>query len=159
MKEARTVRCIVVCALALALGGATATAQERESGDDGRPAPGGMGRPMLPGGPEMRLRVFGGFMDVIEQITRMARDPSAAGVAAALSAGDILRKQGSDKMVDYFTKVLPDVKNTAVKNAIRLQLVEAYKTGGQQDKALDLLRQVMTEAPAGSEPPPPPPNR
>jgi len=141
-------------------------------GGPGGGGPGGGGQGM-PGGPnrmspEMaQLDRMRGYIEVVDRFTRMARDPAASGVAAVIAASDMLKPRGADAAIDYFTKTLPQVKNEAVQRAIRLQLIDLYKTAGQQDKALDQMTQLMTSAPAGSTPqpmggpgeggPPPPP--
>jgi hypothetical protein len=131
----------------------------------GRPDP--MNRPRMPEGvtPEMvrrymeaqgrslgaggQLDAMKNYLDVFDRYSRLSRDPASAGVAAVVTAGEILRARGTDSAIGYFTKVLPDVKNDSVQRAIRLQLVELYKASGQQDKALDQLQLLMTSAPAG----------
>ena len=139
-----------------------------EGGGQGRPD--GMGRPDgRPRPPEgvtpemirryMESRAMGGgaqldavrnYLDVFDRYSRLSRDPTAAGVAAVVTAGEILRARGADTAIAYFNKVMPDVKNESVQRAIRLQLIELYKMSGQQDKALEHLQALMTQAPAGS---------
>lgn len=107
----------------------------------------------------MEARAMGGgaqldavrnYLDVFDRYSRVSRDPTAAGVAAVVTAGEILRARGADTAIAYFNKVMPDVKNESVQRAIRLQLIELYKMSGQQDKALEHLQALMTQAPAGS---------
>jgi hypothetical protein len=106
----------------------------------------------------MESRAMGGaqldavrnYLDVFDRYSRLSRDPTAAGVAAVVTAGEILRQRGADTAIAYFIKVMPDVKNESVQRAIRLQLIELYKMSGQQDKALEHLQALMTQAPAGS---------
>jgi thioredoxin-like negative regulator of GroEL len=100
------------------------------------------------------------YLYVVDHLTRMSENPTAVGVAAALQANDMLKSRPQEA-IEYFNKLLPDVKNEAVKRAIRLQLADLYKNSNQNDKALDQLRELMA-APAGpprprpgSEPPPP----
>ena len=140
----------------------------RFEGGQGRPD--GMGRPDgRPRPPEgvtpemirryMESRAMGGgaqldavrnYLDVFDRYSRLSRDPTAAGVAAVVSAGEILRARGADTAIAYFNKVMPDVKNESVQRAIRLQLIELYKMSGQQDKALEHLQALMTQAPPGA---------
>ena len=96
-----------------------------------------------------QLDAMRNYLDVFDRYSRLSRDPSAAGVAAVVSAGEILRARGADTAIAYFNKVMPEVKNDAVKRAIRLQLVELYKMSGQQDKALEQLQSLMISAPPG----------
>jgi len=104
------------------------------------------GRSLNGGG---QLDAMKNYLDVFDRYSRLSRDPAAAGVAAVVTAGEILRARGADSAIAYFNKVLPDVKNDSVQRAIRLQLVELYKMSGQQDKALDQLQTLMTTAPVG----------
>jgi hypothetical protein len=127
----------------------------------------GMG-PGMGGGSEMdpRMRQFEmlrGYLDAVDRYAKLSRDSVTSGIAAVVATNDILRPRGTSGAIEYFTKVLPDVKNEAVQRAIRLQLVDLYRAAGQQDKALDELQKMMTAPPAGAEPtppgPPPPPGR
>jgi len=102
-----------------------------------------------------KFEMLRGYIELVDRYSRMSRDPSAAGVAAVISASDMLKKRGTDAAVSYFTKVLPDVKNDAVQRAIRIQLADLYKAAGQEDKALEQLETLMKGAPAGSPAPPP----
>jgi hypothetical protein len=104
---------------------------------------------MGPGGGGGQLEAMRNYLDVFDRYSRLSRDPTAAGVAAVVTAGEILRARGADPAIAYFNKVLPDVKNESVQRAIRLQLVELYKMSGQQDKALEQLQSLMTTAPSG----------
>jgi hypothetical protein len=153
-----------------------------QRGDGDRPGPGG-GGPGGPGGPEGRgpgggpppggppgvppqmrpemakLTLLGAYIDVVDRLTKMSRDPAAAGVAAVVSTSDILRARGPEAAINYFNKVLPEVKNEAVARAIRIQLIDLYKQSGQSDKALEQLDQLIKGAPAqpaGSPGAPPP---
>ena len=101
------------------------------------------------GGPA-QLDAVRNYLDVFDRYSRVSRDPTAAGVAAVVTAGEILRARGADTAIAYFNKVMPDVKNESVQRAIRLQLIELYKMSGQQDKALEHLQALMTQAPAGN---------
>ena len=115
------------------------------------------------GGSDPRMAKFEmlrGYLDAVDRYARLTRDPANSGIAAVVAAGDILRPRGADAAIEYFTKMLPEVKTPAVQRAIRLQLVDLYKAAGKQDQALDQLKQLMTAdtsgEPAVSTPPPPP---
>jgi hypothetical protein len=100
----------------------------------------GMGMGMLP--PQMRM--FQGYMMMIEQSARMSRDASASGVAAAVMAGDLLRKKGPEAAISYYTGLLPDIKDPTIERAVRFQLVELYKRTNQEEKALGELTRLIT---------------
>jgi hypothetical protein len=87
------------------------------------------------------------WLEVVERYGRMARNPVDAGIAAVVTANDLLRARGPEAAIEYFTKMLAEVKNDAVQRAIRLQLVDLYKAAGQPEKALDQLQSLMTAAP------------
>jgi hypothetical protein len=141
-------------------------AQERAQ----TPVPGR--EPGAPGAPEFQGQIRGelvrfdlmrGYIDLVERFSRLSRDPTTAGVAAVIAAGDLLKAQGPDAGVEYFTKALETAKNEAVRRAIRIQLVELYKQSGQHDKALEHLTDLINGAPAGAggaeaQPPPPRPS-
>ena len=134
--------------------------------------PGGMGRgggfgEMQRGGendPRMRqFEMVRGYLDAVQRYAQLARDPSMSGIAAVVSAADLLRPRGADAAIDFFTKLLPEVKSPGVQRAIRLQLVDLYKAAGKTDQALDELKTLMTAEPGANDmagpatPPPPPP--
>jgi hypothetical protein len=109
-------------------------------------------RPNMP--PEMQqLERMRGYLDLVDRFSRLSRDPSSAGVAAVISASDILKPRGADAAIEYFNKTLPNVKDPAVQRAIRIQLIDLYKAAGQQDKALEQLTQLMTASTGTSETP------
>ena len=102
------------------------------------------------------------YLYLVDHLTRMSENPTAAGVAAVLQASDLLKSRPQEA-IDYFTRLLPEVKNESVKRAIRIQLADLYKNSNQNDKALDQLRELMIAAPPGpprmrpaAEPPPNP---
>lgn len=114
--------------------------RDRGPGMDGPMMGGGDGGFMLP--PQMRM--FQGYMMMVEQSARMSRDPSTSGVAAVVMAGDMLRKKGPEAAIDYYMKLLPDVKDPTIERSIRFQLVELYKRTNQDDKALNELTRMIT---------------
>ena len=179
---------MITSALSLALvGAAAATSMAQEN--PGGPPPPEQPRRMRgevrtePGGPTfegdvhvrlreeaMRFDMMRGYIELVDRIARLSRDPTTAGVAAVISAADILKARGADAGIEYFTKMLDSAKSDAVKRAIRIQLVELYKQSGQQDKAMEQLTELINAAPAGpagpagpapgdAQPPPPPPGR
>jgi hypothetical protein len=127
-------------------------------GPGGHGGPDGAGGPGGPGGPDggaqfrdVPMRQFDmmrGYIDLVDRFSRLSRDPSTAGVAAVISAADLLKPRGADAAIEYFNKMLPEVKSEAVQRAIRIQLVELYKNAGQQDKALEQLDVLIKGAPA-----------
>jgi hypothetical protein len=95
------------------------------------------------GGPPEVAR-FMAFLNMVDSYAKLAKDPDAASVAAVVSAADVLRPKGAQGAIDYFTKILPDVKSPTVQRAIRLQLMDFYKASNQPDKALEQLQLIMT---------------
>lgn len=93
------------------------------------------------------LALMRGYLSLVEHFTYLAKDPSAAGVAAVFGASDLLKREGPGAVAKYFKEVLPDVKDKAVERAVRLQLVDAYKQTGQTEDAMEQLRILMTAAP------------
>ncbi|MCC6423539.1 MAG: hypothetical protein IT447_08685 [Phycisphaerales bacterium] len=95
--------------------------------------------------PEMaQLEMLRGYIDVVGRLAQLAKDPSAAGVAAVIVANDALKKQGPTALIAFFSEILPDVKDPAIARAIRIQLADAYKNAGKPDEALKQLRILMT---------------
>lgn len=101
------------------------------------------------------------YLYVVDHLTRMSENPTAVGMAAVLQANEVLKSRPQEA-IDYFNRLLPDVKNEAVKRAIRIQLADLYKNAHQDDKALDQLRELIVSTPsaprgrpAGESPAPP----
>jgi hypothetical protein len=133
-----------------------------------RPGPGGSDDPRF-----RKLEMLRGYLDAVGGYARLAHDPHTAGIAAVVTASDILRPRGTDAAIEYFTKILPETRSPAIQRAIRIQLMdlykmyaEQYKAKGddgraqlQQDKALEQVRILITtdpsKEPATASPPPP----
>lgn len=112
--------------------------RERERERD-RDAGGGMHEP-----PEMGfVRLFRGYLDLVQQMTELAKDPSASGVSAVLTASDILKARSNNDAIAFFADILPQVKDETIKRAIQLQLVDLYKKSNQHDKALEQLKTLI----------------
>lgn len=122
-----------------------------ERGPDG---PGGQRGPGL-GGPQhpmmAQIEMMRAWLELIDRYVRMSKDPVSAGVAAVVSADDLMRGKQPSQAIEYFNKVLPEVKNETVQRAIRLQLIELYGKNNEPDKALEEIRKLMIEAPAKPE--------
>ena len=95
----------------------------------GRPdGPGGMGRGEGPGrmgqgqGMPPQMMAMRNYFELVAQYSRLSSDAQSSGVAAVIAASDILKPRGTDAAIAWFTKILPDVKNPAVKRAIQGQL-------------------------------------
>jgi hypothetical protein len=112
----------------------------------------------MPGG-MFQVDMMRNWLDLIDRYARMSRDPVASGIAAVVGANDILRAKPPEQAIDYFYKMLAQVKNEAVQRCIRIQLVELYTKTNQHDLALEQLRILMTSVPEGATMPPPPPDR
>lgn len=134
----------------------------------GRDGDGMMGGSGMGTDPRMlKFEMLRGYFDAVDRYARLAHDPSITGIASVVAAADILRPRGANEAITYFEKVLPEAKSPAVQRAIRLQLVDLYKSVGKQDQALDQLKTLMTAEPGPNDlqqpaPPPPPgggPNR
>ena len=126
-------------------------------GMDGGPMGGGPGgrMGMADASDDPRLRRFElmrGYLDAVDRYARLAHDPQMSGIAAVVQAADLLKPRGADAGIEYFTKLLPDVKSPAVQRAIRIQLVDLYKAAGKQDQAMEQLKQlIVAPADAGED--------
>jgi hypothetical protein len=94
------------------------------------------------------VTLFKDYMDLIGQFARVVEDPANAGVAAVIYTDDILRTRPPREAIDYYQKLLPEVRDPAVRRAIHLRLAEHYRLGNQPDEALAELRQLITAPPA-----------
>jgi hypothetical protein len=105
------------------------------------------------------VSMFRDYMDLIDHFARVSQDPSTSGVAAVIYTDDILRTKPPQEAIDYYQKLLPDVKDPAIARAIRLRLAEHYRLSNQGDHALEQLRLLMTAAPSSSSSAPAPQSR
>jgi hypothetical protein len=108
--------------------------------------PGGMpdgGGPM--NGPMRQVEMLRNYLDVVDRYSKIANDPTTSGVAAVVAAADVLKPKGPEAAINYFTKILPGVKNGAVRRAIHSQLADLYKASQQSDKALEELSLLITD--------------
>jgi thioredoxin-like negative regulator of GroEL len=119
-------------------------------GPDGGGPGGGLGGGGPMGGPMRQFEMMRSYLEVVDHYTKVSTDPTSAGIAAVIAAADVLKPRGADAAIQYFTKILPEVKDQSISRAIRAQLADLYKQSGQQDKALDQLHTLIT----GSTPEP-----
>jgi hypothetical protein len=103
------------------------------------------------GGPLRQFEMLRGYLDVVDRYAKVSSDPTTAGIAAVVAAAEVLKPRGPDATIEYFTKLLPDVKDASIVRAIRAQLAEQYRNAGQQDKALEQLKALMTGSPPESD--------
>ena len=99
----------------------------------------------------MQVELMRSWLDLIDRYAKLSRDPVTSGVAAVVSADDLFKGRPPEQAIEYFTKLLGEVKNETVQRAIRLQLIELYGKNNDQQKALEQLRQLMIEVPSGPE--------
>jgi hypothetical protein len=93
------------------------------------------------------VQAFRSYLRLVEDIQRIAESPSASGIAAVFGAGEIVRARGQQQTIDYFERILPNVKDPSVARAIRLQLADAYRQTQQEDKALQQFDALITAEP------------
>jgi hypothetical protein len=155
----------MILAMSLLLGAMAAPSFAQDGPPPPPPTPGDQGGPDMrgPGGgigpgpgmrpppPEMRrMEILRGYMDLVQQFTALSRDPTTAAVMAVSSANDLLHRDSPQAAIDYFNKMLPQVKDQTVQRAIRIKLIDLYKETGQTDKALEQLNDLMLGGPASS---------
>jgi hypothetical protein len=114
----------------------------------GQQGPTAAGPPMMTW--NQGVSMFHEYMDVIGSFAQVAKDSSASGVAAVVYADDVLRTRPPQEAIDYYLKLLPEVKDPAVQRAIHLRLADHYRLSNQPDKALEQLKQLMIAPRAGS---------
>ena len=126
------------------------------SGPEGMRPPGpggGPGRPGLPPPPPVsermkQVEMLRGYLELVDRYTHLANNATNTGIAAVLTSSDLLKARGNDAAIEYFTKLLPEVKDPAVQRAIRLQLIDLYTNAKQSDRALEQLRALMVAEPS-----------
>ncbi len=88
-----------------------------------------------------------GYLDLVDKFFALARDPSESGVAAVITAGDLLRARGNEAAINFYTEILPKVSDPVVQRAIHVQLAEMYRSAGKADDAMSELAALMTGKP------------
>jgi hypothetical protein len=106
-----------------------------------------------------QVRAMMGYLQLVDQYKHLTQDSTAAGVAAVVTAGDILRHKGPEAAIAFFEKTLPNVKSVSIRNAIHLQLADFYRASGNDDKALEHLTALMTTEVSGPVEPAKPESR
>ena len=99
------------------------------------------------------VSLFRDYMELIDHFSKVVEDSSNAGVAAVIYTDDILRTRPSREAIEYYQKLLPEVKDPAVRRAIHLRLAEHLRLSNQADAALAQLRELIIAAPASTPPP------
>lgn len=93
------------------------------------------------------VSMFRDYMEMIAHFTQVSSDSSSSGVAAVIYTDEILRSKSPKDAIEYYTKLLPDVKDPVVQRAVRLRLAEHYRMSNQPEEALGQLRLLMTAPP------------
>lgn len=104
------------------------------------PHAGMMGQPPQGPGPAQ----FAMFAEVIGRLSDMAGNSQAVGVLAVGGLKDDIRRKPADIIKDL-EGLLGQVKAQAIRNALRLSLKDLYKAQGEDDKALEQLRNLVLE--------------
>lgn len=85
------------------------------------------------------------YASFVEHNAEIAKDAEATGVEGVIYAAALLRDKEPQVQIDFFTKALHDSKLRPVQREIRFALFQIYRQQGQNDKALDQLRQLMMD--------------
>ncbi|MEO0965145.1 MAG: hypothetical protein AAFY08_08490 [Planctomycetota bacterium] len=80
-------------------------------------------------------------MDIVEQMTEVAKDPDASAIAAIISVSD---HHDEREQVEFLEGVLQETSSETVRRAIRMQLIEVYKHSDRMDKAAEQARMLIT---------------
>ena len=88
-----------------------------------------------------QIEMFGKLLEIISQYGEIAGDASLSGVAAVMSIDD--HTNGADA-IDFLTGALTEANDHAVRRAIHSKLAELYSAAGQQEKALQHIRSLVT---------------
>lgn len=93
----------------------------------------------------LQTQFFRGYLDAVERYAQLSSNPRNAGVAAVVTAADMLRDQPPQATIDFFAPLLEagQFPDYTVETAVRLQLAEAYRAADQTDKALETLRTLI----------------
>lgn len=93
----------------------------------------------------MQTEFFRGYLDAVERYAQLSSNPRNAGVAAVVTAADMLRDQPPQATIDFFAPLLEagQFPDYTVETAVRLQLAEAYRAAGQTEQALETLRALI----------------
>lgn len=80
------------------------------------------------------------ILDVVQQMTEIAKDPDSSAIAAVLAVNDFEEER---EQADFLQSVLDQATSETVKRAIRLRLIDVYKHTDQIDKAAEQARLLI----------------
>jgi hypothetical protein len=104
--------------------------------------------PASPGDSAATLQAMSNYAWFMEHYSSIAKDSDAMGITAVFAADDMMRAQGPEAEADFFNKMLFETKSRAVQRAVRMKLVDIYKTLNRPDRAMEQLQAIMTEQPS-----------
>jgi hypothetical protein len=158
-----TRKMLVAAMIPLGIGAAVLMGQDRDTANERRPPAGAPWedrrgatdagpRPLSSGNDDggamaPDVEAYRAYLKLVEDTQRIAESPTASGVAAVFGAGEIVNARGTEETIQYFERLLPNVKDPAVARAIRLQLADAYKQARQPDRALEQFDRLITAQP------------
>ncbi|MEM0914678.1 MAG: hypothetical protein AAGB29_07050 [Planctomycetota bacterium] len=80
------------------------------------------------------------IMDVVQQVTEIAKDPDAAAIAGILAVNE---HHEEDEQLVFLESVLDEAASPTIKRAIRMRLIDVYKHNDQFDKAAEQARLLI----------------
>lgn len=80
-------------------------------------------------------------MDVVQQMTEIAKDPDAAAIAAVIAVNDY---HDEEEQAEFLESVLAEAGSETVKRAIRMRLIDVYKHSDRFDQAAEQARLLIT---------------
>lgn len=112
-------------------------------------------RPARPMGEMPEIEKMMMFMRVVQQMSEICKDPTAAGMLAVGGLKDDVKRDRAEVITDL-EQTLEKTRALPIRNAIRLTLKDLYKENGNNEKVLAQLHAMVAENDAAARPSPRP---
>ncbi len=87
---------------------------------------------------------MGGHVILTQRMAELCANPQVAGVVAISALKDDARRKPAEVVKEYVS-LLEKTKSLGLRNAIRLALKDLYKAQGEDEKVLQVLRDMVAE--------------
>ena len=99
--------------------------------------------------PKAYLDVVGSYLDMVQQLAKMADDPRLTLIVVQHDMKELYGQQGATKdAIKEFRRMLKDIKDPPARAMLRFAIVDLYKELDQPQKALEELRGIAAETTA-----------
>jgi predicted negative regulator of RcsB-dependent stress response len=96
--------------------------------------------------PSKILNTVQAYLSMLDRMEKIASDPRSALMLAQNSIKEVYERKGQKaEAVGELRKLLDGLEDVGVRTAIRFAIADIYKETGQNDRALEELRMIVSE--------------